>query len=288
MKVVQTFWSGRKKILEDGYGWLSPKHHIMSWALSCLCLKENYDEVILYTDSPGYIIFHEALQLPYTRYEVLYDSIKCKPEHWAYPKLLTYSLQEKPFIHVDGDVFLHNRLNPEIESGDLIAQNREIGTLYYKNMMPPILMNSIRVAAILYRELIKDSISSYNMGVTGGNDIEFIKDYCRAAFEYINDNRINVPENEAGNINQNIVFEQILFCVLATSHHKYVATVIDRPLFDNGYTVEEFCNFRKFGQNTLMHIIGGHKRNPEVCRMLEQTLQEKYPETFHKIQQLFT
>ena len=288
MKVVQTFWSGRKKILEDGYGWQSPKHHIMSWALSSLCLRENYNEVVLYTDSTGYIVFHEALQLPYTRYEVLYDGIKCKPEHWAYPKLITYSLQEKPFIHVDGDVFLSHRLNQEIESRGLIAQNREIGTLYYKNMMPPILTNSLRVSEMLFRELAKDSISSYNMGVFGGNDIEFIKEYCKAAFEYINDNRINVPENEAGNVNQNIVFEQILFYVLVTRHNKHVSTIIDHPLFDNGYTVEDFCDFRKFGQNTLMHIIGGHKRNLEVCRMLECVLQERYPETFNKIQQLFT
>jgi len=63
MKVVQTFWSGRKKILEDGYGWQSPKHHIMSWVLSCLCLRENYNEVVLYADSPSYIVFHEVLNM---------------------------------------------------------------------------------------------------------------------------------------------------------------------------------------------------------------------------------
>ena len=110
MKVVQTFWSGNKNPLTNSYGWLNPELNIMSWALSCMSLKEQYDEVVLYTDSAGYSVFHDMLNLPYTRFELAYDHIECKPDHWAYPKLLTYSFQKQPFIHVDGDVFLRAKL----------------------------------------------------------------------------------------------------------------------------------------------------------------------------------
>lgn len=287
MRVVQTFWSGRKNPLENGYGWLSPEFNIMSWALSCICLKRNYDEVILYTDSAGYAIFHDMLELPYTRFEVLYDNIKCKPEHWAYSKMLTYSLQEKPFIHVDGDVFLHNRLSPLIESSGLIAQNMETGTSYYKNMMNPIMMNIAAVPDILHKEIIKDSIPSYNAGIIGGNDIVFFKEYCQTAFEFIEKNKLNDLENEYVNVNLNILFEQILFYALATKHNKKVATVINHPIIDNGYMYDEFCNFHAFDRLPLMHIIGGHKKNPEICRMLRVILSERYPEIFERIQQLF-
>ncbi|MDR2038636.1 MAG: hypothetical protein LBQ60_12000 [Bacteroidales bacterium] len=287
MKVVQTFWSGRNNPLEKGYGWLGPVFNIMSWTLSCISLREHYDEVVLYTDSAGYAVFHDILKLPYTQYEVLYDHIECKANHWAYPKLLTYALQEKPFIHVDGDVFLRNRLSPVTESGELIAQNLEIGTLYYKGMMNAIMKSPVNIPDILYKEIIKDSIPSYNAGVIGGNDIEFIKEYCLTAFEFIAENRLNAPENEYSNVNLNILFEQILFYALAVKYDKKVATVIDHPVIDNGYTYDEFCNFKTPGKNNLMHIIGGYKRNPKICRMLGIILHEKFPEVFGRIQQLF-
>ena len=51
MKVFQTFWSGNKNPLTNSWGWLNPESNIMSWALSCMFLKEHYNEVVLYTDS---------------------------------------------------------------------------------------------------------------------------------------------------------------------------------------------------------------------------------------------
>ena len=84
MRVVQTFWSGGKDPLIDSFGWLSPQHHFMSWALSCLTLRQNYDEVFLYTDSVGYAIFAEQLSLPYSEIIIQYDNLDCHPTHWAY------------------------------------------------------------------------------------------------------------------------------------------------------------------------------------------------------------
>jgi hypothetical protein len=53
----------------------------MSWALSCLSLREHYDEVELYTDSAGYHILIEVLQLPYTKTHVIFDDFQCLPHH---------------------------------------------------------------------------------------------------------------------------------------------------------------------------------------------------------------
>jgi hypothetical protein len=76
MNVVQTFWSGNKDPMLDGFGWLSPKYHIMSWTLSCLSLINNYENVILYTDSLGYKIFHDFLKLPYSKIIIQYDNLE--------------------------------------------------------------------------------------------------------------------------------------------------------------------------------------------------------------------
>lgn len=49
-KTVQTLWTGHKSLVRDSFGWLEPQYHLMAWALSCLMLRESYDDVELYTD----------------------------------------------------------------------------------------------------------------------------------------------------------------------------------------------------------------------------------------------
>ena len=289
MRVVQTFWNGGKDPLIDSFGWSSPQHHFMSWALSCLTLRQNYDEVILYTDSVGYAIFAEQLSLPYSKIIIQYDNLDCYPTHWAYSKLLTYSLQDKPFVHVDGDVYLPKRLKPAIESAELIAQNWEIGTAEcYGDMMRKIKERTSTVLPhFLNNAITADSIPSYNAGVIGGNDLEFIKEYCNHAFQFIEKNSLRNPNPKETGVNHNILFEQVLFAALVKEKGRRVTTVLDHSIGDNKYSYAEFCDFYRFENTDLMHIIGGHKKNHRVCELLERILLNKYPEYYSKIIDLF-
>ena len=132
-----------------------------------------------------------------------------------------------------------------------------------------------------------DSIPSYNAGVIGGNDLEFIKEYCDQAFEFIERNGLKNPSQKEVNINHNILFEQVLFAAFAKEKGKKVTTVVDHSIKDNGYSYPEFCDFYRFKNTKLMHIIGGHKRNHRVCELLERILLNKYPEYYSKIINLF-
>ncbi len=100
MKIVQTFWSGGKDPTEYSYGWLHAEYNLMSWALSCLSLRKYYNQVELYTDQRGYDVLIKKLHLPYTAVHVVYDDNLCLPQHWAYAKLKTYSMQTEPFLHI--------------------------------------------------------------------------------------------------------------------------------------------------------------------------------------------
>ena len=287
MKAIQTFWTCGRSLLEHNFWWYNPQCHLMSWALSCLSLHENYDEVILYTDVNGYKVFGELLQLPYTDIIVQYEGLSCPEPHWAYPKMLTYSLQQEPFIHVDGDVFLPFRLNPGIESAGLIAQNREKGSDYYKSIMNDVLRRNLILPGYLREALMRESIPSYNAGVLGGNDLYFLHEYCQIAFRIMEENRLLESCNSKVCVNNNILLEQILFAVLAEVRHRSVATVIEGSVRDNGYSYGCFCNFYKYDFTQLMHLIGGHKRNPRVCDMLGKILLDKYPEYYRRIVALF-
>ncbi|WP_108821345.1 DUF6734 family protein [Dysgonomonas sp. Marseille-P4361] len=287
MKAVQTFWSGRKDPLINSFGWMHPQYHLMSWALSCLTLKKNFEEVVMYTDSVGYTLFKDKLQLPYTKIIKQYDNLECHEYHWAYAKLLTYYFQEEPFIHVDGDVYLPNGLNKNLQYTELIAQNKESGTSYYRTFMDRILQRGINIKPYLRSCLERESIPSYNAGVFGGNDIEFIKKYCQEAFDFIEGNNIDKAYCQNIDGNHNILFEQILFACLAEKEGERVDTIIDRNIHDNGYTYNDFCDFYSFENSQIMHIIGGHKRNDRICELLSRTLLNKYPEYYNRIVALF-
>lgn len=135
MKIIQTFWTAGQDPLKHSFGWTHPEYNLMSWALSCLSLREHYDEVELYTDSAGYHILIEVLQLPYTKTHVIFDDFQCLPHHWALSKIKTYSLQTEPFLHIDGDIYLPRPLPERVLNAPLVAQNREVGTKYYRQMM---------------------------------------------------------------------------------------------------------------------------------------------------------
>ena len=172
MRIVQTFWTAGQDPLKHAFGWLHPEYNLMSWALSCLSLREHYDEVALYTDSEGKRILIDELHLPYTEVNVVFDDFLCLPQHWALAKIKTYSLQTKPFLHVDGDVYVSQPFSEEILTAPLVAQNREIGTIYYRRMMERILSHpTIVISDNIKKRLDEESIASYNMGMFGGSDI---------------------------------------------------------------------------------------------------------------------
>jgi hypothetical protein len=104
----------------------------MSWAVSCLQLKQFYSEVVLYCDSVSATMLIDILKLPYSDVVVNLDVLnKYHPQLWALPKIYAYSQQEKPFLHVDGDIFTQRKFDEDLLRSPLIAQNLEIPIDFY-------------------------------------------------------------------------------------------------------------------------------------------------------------
>lgn len=287
MRIVQTFWTAGRDPLKYSFGWTHPEYNLMSWALSCLSLREHYDEVALYTDQEGYDVLINKLHLPYTEVNVVYDKNLCLPQHWAYAKIKTYSMQTKPFIHVDGDVYLPQPILEDIANAPLIAQNKEIGTNYYRDMMYRVLHNpQIRLPECVQKGLQEDSIASYNMGVFGGNDLQFIQQYCNEVQKFFDTNGMNNAESVNSRIECNVFFEQILLAALIEEMQKKVGCIVKHDMYDQSYTISEFCNLYKFYRFPLHHLLGGHKSNPFVQRILRHQFANMYPKQFDSIREL--
>ena len=121
MKVIQSFWTGNQSKSDATYGWLSNKYHWLSWILSSNQLSKHHSNLELYTDAFGYEILIKKLKLPYSKVYVVLDELNCyHKDLWALAKIKTYELQNKPFLHVDGDVFTWNSLTKNFRDSALI------------------------------------------------------------------------------------------------------------------------------------------------------------------------
>ena len=260
----------------------------MSWALSCLSLRKYYNNIVLYTDSEGYRILIEKLKLPYSDVVVQYDNLPCLPQHWAYSKVMTYSLQHKPFLHVDSDFYLTQRLPKRILEAKLVAQNGEYGTSYYKNMVDNLFnQTSIKLPNYLNTGLRMESIPSFNMGLFGGHDLNFIRQYCQEIFSFFDENNLNNTTNKDAVVYCNVIFEQIFFAIMVKETGLQVESLLNRNIQDNGYTVNDFCNLTLYKKKSFFHLIGGHKKNKFVCESLERALMRTNPECYENIIRLF-
>lgn len=287
MRIIQSAWACNKpSLLTTSLGWLSPEYNLMSWALSCLQLKKYYPELVLYCDNVSAKMLVDTLKLPYSDVVCNLDSLNIyHPQLWALPKISAYSQQEKPFLHVDGDVFIWKEFENSLLKGGLIAQNMEAATDYYEKIMI-----SLESALNYFPEEIceerksRKQILAYNAGIFGGRDISFFKEYTEKAFDFVGKNILNLSKINVSNFN--IFFEQYLFYCLIKKYNKEVKVLLPDTIGDNQY--RGFGDFGKVPyEKHYLHLLGSYKRNEFVCKQMADRLRQDYPEYYYRIIALF-
>ncbi|MGN6601366.1 MAG: DUF6734 family protein [Ginsengibacter sp.] len=290
MKIVQSLWTkplfkkdNLHKLDRSDGGWQNRSYNYMSWALSCLQLKKIYGKVELVTDAVGYDLLINKLKLPYTSISVALDQLNdYHHDLWALGKIYTYLLQEEPFLHVDGDIYIWEKFSSEIESAALVAQNPEKGFGYYKELYEKIRSSFCFIPdAILTDRERHAEFTGVCAGILGGNDIGFIKSYAHAAFEFVNRNVTKMTNINIGLFN--VVFEQYLFTCMA----------YDRGIEIKYYTFginDKFDGMADFtavpGKVKYIHPVGIYKRRRETGEHLAHRLRMEHPEFYFSIMNL--
>ncbi len=287
MNLVQTLYiDSSKHPLADSFGWLRPEYHLMSWALSCLQLQRLEGNVELFANSAAAELLTDVINLPYTKVFTTHDDLVLADARlWALPKLYTYSLQENPFLHVDGDVFIFDKLPEALLQSQLIAQNIEIATEYYNSTQ-----RQMQEHFTYFPHCVKADFDSgvpilaVNAGILGGSDISFIKQYTSSAFEYVTR---NVRHFEEINVDRfNVFFEQHLFSAMAKERNLDVKYLFDGVFNDRGYT--NFGNFHEVPfARSYLHLLGHYKRDEITCQRMAAKLRELYPEYYYRIVAIF-
>ena len=145
--------------------------------LSATLASKHYEEVEFVTDTLGEKICN-VLNMPFTNITVM-DFSRVPYSLWAYSKLKAYELQKEPFIHIDNDLFLFRKLPEETNGCEITVEAFEHKGPSYNNYQE--LFSSETPDS--YLKYSKDR-KGYRMGIFGGTDIDFIREYSQKAISW--------------------------------------------------------------------------------------------------------
>lgn len=286
MRAVWSFWT---KPFRAGHGsaWLSDYHAMLAWALSVELARKHYPDTALVTDDDGAKLLVDQLKLPFVHVSLELNKLRDHdPDWWALGKLYAYRLETEPFVHIDSDVFLWNRLPTELEAAPVFAQSPETFDPERDEHWYPLrpVERAIGTSGRLpdawrWYSAQKTPLVAANCGIIGGNRTDVLRDYANLGIR-----TAEAPENapmwaafgDKGFCN--VLVEQFLLNAVVEHRELRVAYLFptDAAPYDP----------RRAEAAGYTHLIGGAKRNPELMADLESRMRTDYPEIEQRCQAL--
>lgn len=270
---VYSFWG--KPFWKSGGGYLSGRHFLSLLLLSVAYSKRHFTKVEMYCCSESKAIF-EDMDI-FDRVVPIMDALGDLPDwHWAVAKMLTFSAQQTPFLHIDNDAFISKPLPKQKIFSPVISQCAERYTDFHGNYKPQLnLINAFYDKPMFWRKdwpNVKYPFS-YNTGIFGGCDIEFIQRYATSGVEFM-----LRYGSKLGDVNTTI--EQAYLAMCCAHDDEPMTTIID-----------DWRNNRQAKEMGYRHYWGGTKRGKAISGeyhldLIEQQLQEEFPYV-HELVPLF-
>nr|WP_299344865.1 DUF6734 family protein [Allomuricauda sp.] len=285
MKFVQSFWSKPAFDVKNQNNWNfrhnggfpNPFLFYCSWVYSCLSIKRYYPNLHLVTDDLGISIFKEALKLPYTSFSSDLNDLKEYNEGaWALGKLYTYSIQEEPFCHIDGDVFFFGSILEPILNAPVFCQSFNYDIEQYAEIHPYVHQHFKKVPKE-FEMKEGQTLKLINAGVIGGNDLNVFKKYTAKAFELVNNNKDKIGAINGGIFN--LYYEQFLLSNIIFQDKIKVATLFDQP--DCEIDLAAFHHIPKLKK--YIHLISHLKLSTHYMEQVVARLQLEFPQYYGRL-----
>lgn len=246
MKAYLSYWIG---------GWRQkPDEFIVNLhKISSFLAKKHFKEVHFLTDNKSKEYFKD---IPFDSVECIFDDLDIGYNNvWSVSKLLAYKhICEKgdPFIHIDYDVFLWKGLQKRLKNAEVFAQCEEHNSYYWYGI-EQFLKHCPNSGLI--KETTPKPLHGINVGIFGGNNLDFIKRYTQSSLDIIFDKKNKnffLGENVfSEHWNRAVIVEQYsLAC--AASYYK----VKPELYFKNGWPSNQEANKKKY-----THLMGAKHNN---------------------------
>jgi hypothetical protein len=286
MRAVWSFWS-TPFTRGCGWGWREPLHHLLAWGLSLRLARTHYPDTTLVTDSHGQALLVDALGLRFRTVSTALDALgDADPQLWALGKLLTYSLQEDPFVHLDADVFLWRALPGRLTGAPVLAQHPErwrVGAPWGDAGLIERAFAGARVdlpeewrwARARWGELLLEC----NTGIVGGTNVEFIRYYAGLVLDLALSPHAQaawaaIPARET----LTPLIEQFMLSACLDFHRTRPESpfrgVHARYLFPSGEMAFDPRHAARFGYT---HLLADAKHDGRIMRRLEQRVRDEDP-----------
>ena len=293
MRAVWSFWS-KPFLTYYGRVWSKPLHHLLAWGLSFHAAARHYPDTMLVTDRIGKKLLLDQLGLPFVHVSTDLETLQhVDPGWWALGKLMACSLQDRPFVHLDNDVFLWKALPLDLTESPVIAQCPYGFTRnhpYFRPQEIELAFAQERIelpAEWIWARTNRDYFPAANGGVLGGSSVKFLRYYAQCALELI-----LKPEN--GPAWSHIVDKQwpyvlveeffLIACVeyhasTATSPYRGVKASYVFPSWEHAYDPNRAARVG------FTHLMGGAKSHPAVGMRIEERVRRQDPAFFHRCEE---
>jgi len=265
--------------------WASERHHLLSWILSVETARKHYPKTRLVTDSAGAEILVEQLGLRFDTVSTGLDGLeRFDPRWWALGKLHAYRAQQEPFVHVDADVYLWNKLPEQLAESPVFGQSPEPIEYYFYN--PDKFKHLANRGAWIPEELTWSMNTGQPMvavccGIMGGTDMDLINHYASTAVRLVEEKPnadLWFPEET-----DNMLFEQFFLSVCVEYRRQGIMSSANPPrigyLFANCHEPYDPQAASRVGYT---HLIGRAKQNHYLLDLLERRVRKDYPSFFER------
>jgi hypothetical protein len=294
MRAVWSFWSkplqARKNI-----GWYSELHHLLAWGLSLQTAGRHYPETVLITDRRGKKLLVEQLGLPFVHVSTELERLaNADPGWWALGKLVAYSIQDQPFIHIDSDAFIWKPLPRHLTESAVFA----LCPVFYandSNRLPREIEHAFAEHGgklPVEWEWVRSKGNGYfreeACGILGGYHVAFLRHYANTALGLVLDSGNAAAWSRLPHkISLNTIVEQFLLAA-CIDYHRFDQTSPYRGvkvshLFSS---VEQACDLKHAARLGHTHLLGGTKSHPAVAKRLEQRMRRENPAYFRRCEKL--
>lgn len=188
--------------------------------LSAILARKHYGSIDFFT-TPDIAKQIDSINLPIDLYENIdTNTVQSKDKTWSVPKLRTYSAQQEPFLHIDNDTFLFNKIKFEDFNQPILFSHPDMNIKKNKPSLSDGISNIIQTMnvdvnlinnhysrlnetylrlyfEILYKgsqsNLITDNFdlgSIPNMNITYVEDYDLFSDAVDRALQHYTDNRL--------------------------------------------------------------------------------------------------
>jgi hypothetical protein len=290
MRAVWSFWS--RPFQAQQARWSAPLHHLLAWGLSLATARRHFPETVLVTDREGKKLLVDTLGLQFGTVSTELDRLAgADSDWWALGKLVAYSMQDRPFLHIDTDVFLWKPLPQELVDAPVIAQCPE-----YHRITDRVSRDIERAFSDCGEQLPVEwewaasredtFIREENCGIVGGGQVEFLRHYGRTAADLIlNPRYAKVWSRLHSRCNMSMEQFFLAACVDFHRHHpdspfRGVRVKYLFPSWDAAY------NPNYSAKAGFTHLLGDAKSKPAVGKRLEERLKRDDPAYFRQCERI--